>query len=230
MRSTVFDASIVCSVENTRWPGLGRGQRDLDRLAVAHLADQDHLRRLAQRRAQRQREGRRVAVQLALVDGAPSCAVQELDRILDREDVLGARLVDQVDDRGERRRLARSGRAGDEHDAVLQRRDVGERRRQVQLGERRDLRRDDAHDDGERAALAEDVDAEAAALGQRVREVAGALFLERPQRLLVAADQVARRCARCRQAAASAVRQSPPASARRAARPAAAAPARRSGR
>ena len=51
--------------------------------------------------------------------------------------------------------------------------------------------RDHAHDDGERAALAEHVDAEAAALGQRVRQIAGALLLERAQRRLVAADQIA---------------------------------------
>ena len=67
MRSTVFEASMVCSVEKHQVTGLGRGQRDLDRLAIAHLTDQDDLRRLAQRRAQRQRESRRVAVQLALV-------------------------------------------------------------------------------------------------------------------------------------------------------------------
>ena len=33
--------------------GFGGGQRDLDRFAVAHFADQDDLRRLAQRGAQR---------------------------------------------------------------------------------------------------------------------------------------------------------------------------------
>ena len=53
--------------------------------------------------------------------------VQELDRILDGEDVLGAGLVDQIDDRGERRRLAGAGRPGDQHDAVLERRRLGER-------------------------------------------------------------------------------------------------------
>ena len=108
-------------------PGLGGGQRDLDRLAIAHLADEDHLRRLAQRGAQGEGEGRRVAVQLALMDGRLLVSVQELDRILDGEDVIGPGLVDQIDDRRERRRLARSGRPGDEHDAVLQRRDVGQR-------------------------------------------------------------------------------------------------------
>ena len=40
--------------------GLGRAQRGVDRLLVAHLADQDHVRVLAQHAAQRALEGRRV--------------------------------------------------------------------------------------------------------------------------------------------------------------------------
>ena len=62
------------------------------------------------------------AVQLALVDRGFLVQVQEFDRVFDRHDVLGARLVDQVDDRRQRRRLARARRAGHEHDAVLERR------------------------------------------------------------------------------------------------------------
>ncbi len=83
--------------------GLGGGQRDFDRLAIAHLTHQDHLGRLAQRGSERQRERRRVGVQLALVDGPLLVVVQELDRIFDGQDVIGAAGVDQVDDRGERR-------------------------------------------------------------------------------------------------------------------------------
>ena len=132
MRSTVLDGVDGVQRGEHQVPRLRGRQRDLDRLAVAHLADEDHLRRLAQGRAQREREGRRVAVQLALVDGRLLVEVQELDRVLDREDVVGARLVDQVDDRGERRRLARAGRTGDQHDAVLQRRDLVQRRRQAE--------------------------------------------------------------------------------------------------
>ena len=54
MRSTVLAASIVWSVDMHEVPGLRGFERDLDRLAVAHLADQDDFRRLAQRGAQRQ--------------------------------------------------------------------------------------------------------------------------------------------------------------------------------
>ena len=98
--------------------GLGRGQRRADRLHVAHLADEDHVGVLAQRGLEGEREGRRVGAQLALVDDAALVRVQELDRVLDGEDVLVARLVDLVDHRGERRRLAGAGRARDEHDAA----------------------------------------------------------------------------------------------------------------
>ena len=94
--------------------GLRSGQRGGDRLEVAHLADEDHVGVLAKRGPQRFAEARGVRADLALVDDAALVAVQELDRILDREDVLGAVPVDLVDDRRERRRLTGAGRAGDE--------------------------------------------------------------------------------------------------------------------
>ncbi len=70
--------------------GLSRGDRGADRLQVTHLADQDHVRVLAQRRLQRVAEAGGVRTQLALVDDALLVLVQELDRILDRHDVLFA--------------------------------------------------------------------------------------------------------------------------------------------
>ena len=171
--------------------GLGGRQRDLDGLAVAHLADEDHLRRLAQGSAQGQRERRRVAVQLALVHRRLLVNVEELDGIFDGEDVFGARLVDEIDQRRERRRLARAGRPGDQHDPVLEGRDLLERSGQIQLGQRGNLRGDHAHHDGVCPSLTEDVDAEARALRQRPRQVAGSLLLQRAQRLFGAANQIA---------------------------------------
>ena len=70
--------------------GLGRGDRGADRLEVAHLADEDHVGVLAQRRLQRVAEAGRVGAELALVDDALLVRVEELDRILDRHDVLFA--------------------------------------------------------------------------------------------------------------------------------------------
>ena len=71
--------------------GLGRGERGRDRLEVAHLAEEDHVGVLAQRAAQRLREAGRVAADLALVDDAALVVVEELDRVLDRDDVVATR-------------------------------------------------------------------------------------------------------------------------------------------
>src|SRR5205807_9864215 len=57
--------------------GLGGGERQADGLQVAHLADQDHIRILAQRRAQRLAEAERVAMHLALVDETALGVVHE---------------------------------------------------------------------------------------------------------------------------------------------------------
>ena len=72
-----------------RVAGLRRGQRGHDRLEVAHLAEEDHVGVLAQRAAESLGEADRVRAELALVDDALLVLVQELDRVLDRDDVVG---------------------------------------------------------------------------------------------------------------------------------------------
>ena len=91
--------------------GLSRGQRGADRLEVSHFADEDHVGVLAQGGLERRGEAGGVGAELALVDRAALVGVHELDRVLDRDDVLVAGLVDLVDHRRERRGLARAGRA-----------------------------------------------------------------------------------------------------------------------
>ena len=71
-------------------PGLGGRQRRLDGLLVAHLADQDHVGVLAQHPSQRALEGGGVHADFALVDHRALVRVHELDRVLDRHDVLGS--------------------------------------------------------------------------------------------------------------------------------------------
>ena len=66
------------------------------------------------------REAVRVGEDLALVDDAALVLVHELDRVLDRDDVLVALAVDLVDHGRERGRLAAAGRAGDQHEAARQ--------------------------------------------------------------------------------------------------------------
>ena len=63
-------------------PGFRRLQHDFNGLAVAHFADQNHLRRLPHGRAQRVRKARRIAVQLALMNRGALVIVQKLDRDL----------------------------------------------------------------------------------------------------------------------------------------------------
>ena len=127
---------------------------------------------------------------LALVHGRLDVPVHVLDRIFDGDDVVRVVVVDLVDDRRERRRLARAGRAGDQHDAVLQLADVRKLRRQLQRLQRRDPLGDDAQNDGVRAALREDVHAEARLLRDRVREVDRAVRQQRARQLAVAAQHV----------------------------------------
>src|SRR5439155_26545040 len=102
--------------EVARFGGLQRG---LGGLGITELADQDHVRVLAQDAADRGEERVRVEPDLALVDDAALVGVQDLDRVLDRDDVQPARAVDVVDDGGESRRLARAGGTRAEDEAAL---------------------------------------------------------------------------------------------------------------
>ena len=89
-------------------------QRDFDGGAVAHFADENDFRRLAQRGAQAVRIIVKIVSEFALVEGGLARRMHELDRILQRDDVHRLRFVDLVEDRGQGGRLAAAGRAGDE--------------------------------------------------------------------------------------------------------------------
>ena len=117
-------------------------------------------------------------------------AVHVLDRIFDGDDVVRVVAVDLVDDGGERGRLARAGRPGDEDDAVLELADVVKLLRQLQRLQRRHPLGDDAQDDRIRAALREDVHAEARLLRDRVREIDRAVGQQGARQLAVAAQHV----------------------------------------
>ena len=142
--------------------GLRGLDRDRDGLEIAQLADQHDVGILAHRRAQRRLEAVGVRADLALVDQAALVLVHELDRVLDRDDVVGARAIDVVDHRAQRRRLAGTGRAGDQHQALVQLAQLEDVRRQAELLGGQDLRRDDAEHGAAALAIEEDVGAEAA--------------------------------------------------------------------
>ena len=96
-------------------PGFRQRQGRLDRIDVAHLSDQDHVGILPEDPAERAPEGRRVDLDLALLDATQLVGVHVLDGILDRDDVLGRCLVDQIDHRRQRRRFAAAGWTRDQH-------------------------------------------------------------------------------------------------------------------
>ena len=95
-----------------------RGDGRLDRLQVAHFAHHDDVGVLPQGAADRLGEAAHVDADFTLVDRAPLVRVIELDRVLDRDDVMVERLVQIVDGRGQGRRLARTGRPGDQDQAA----------------------------------------------------------------------------------------------------------------
>ena len=64
------------------------GERGGDGLEVAHLADEHDVRVLAEDVLERDLEGMRVGEDLALIHQALLVVVEELDRVLDRHDVV----------------------------------------------------------------------------------------------------------------------------------------------
>jgi hypothetical protein len=99
-------------------PGLRRRQRDPHRLRVAHLANDDDVRGLADDGTERRRKVRRIDANLYLFDHAAIVDVFVLDRVFDGDDVAMIAPVDFVDQRRERRRLARAGGPADDDQAV----------------------------------------------------------------------------------------------------------------
>ena len=94
-----------------------------------------------------------------------------LDRVFHRDDVTRTLVVDAVDDAGQRRRLARTRRTGDQHQTLLQLAEA-----QHVLGDLEVLgfgqpERNHADDRRERTALAEDVRAESPDAVDGKREV-----------------------------------------------------------
>jgi hypothetical protein len=158
--------------------GLGCLQRGLGGLRVAQLADQDHIRVLAQHAAERFVERIGVEPHFALVDDAVDVRVDDLDGVLDRDDVLLPRPVDVTEHRGERRRLAAAGSAGDEHEPAVLLRQPLHAGREAEAAEVRDLRRDDAEGKGDVTALPERVHAEPGQVGQLIGGVHLARLLE----------------------------------------------------
>ena len=142
-------------------PDLGGREGGPGRLRVDELADEDDVGILAEAAAQRGRVPQRVGAHLPLGHDGLGVGVEHLDRVLDGEDVTGALVVDPVDERGHRARLAGPRRTGHEDQPLLLLGEARDLQREAQVVELGDLRRDAPHRHRERAALAVDRDPEA---------------------------------------------------------------------
>ncbi len=142
--------------------GLGEGHGVVHGLPRAHLADHDHVRRLAQGVLQRHLEGVGVQPHLALGDDAALVLVDVLDRVLDGDDVPGGVLVAVADHRRQRGGLAGAGGADEDHQAALGQRQLLEDFRELQLFQGRDVGLDPAQYHAHQVALVEGTDPEAA--------------------------------------------------------------------
>jgi hypothetical protein len=104
--------------------------------------------------------------------------MKELDRVLDRHDVVRPLGVDDVDEPGERRRLTRTGDTGDEDQTPAEVGELLNRLRKAQLIQGFDAVGDQSHDRTHRVALLEDVDPEARSARKRVGQVELLIVLE----------------------------------------------------
>src|SRR5436190_2094377 len=112
------------------------------RMRLPTAAVQTRISSAAQRRAERAR----VDAHFSVVDQAALRLVHELDRVLDRDDVVLAVLVGVVDDGGQRGGLAGAGRPRHQDQALVQHGRFLEERRQPEVVGGQHLGRDLAED------------------------------------------------------------------------------------
>ena len=93
MRSSVWLALLACSVPRHRWPVSAKATAWSMVSRVADFADQDHVRRLAQRVLQRVVPDCGIDADFALGDQAVLVLVHVFDRVFDRDDVAVAELA-----------------------------------------------------------------------------------------------------------------------------------------
>ena len=118
-------------------------------------------------------------MQFSLVNDRSLMPMHEFHRIFDGNDVIRLGFIDSVQNRRHRGRLAGAGRAGDQHNTVLQIGNVSQLLGQVQFRESRNAFGDDPHYDGVASPLHKYVDSEATLTRQAVGNVARPLFSQR---------------------------------------------------
>ncbi len=124
------------------------------------------------------------------MNGAILVRVEELDRVFDGDDVVGVLLIDLINDGSQGRRLARTGGAGDQHNASAQIHHIGQLLREVKRFKTRNGSGNHPHYDCTTATLHENVDSETSGTWQPVGDIACALLPQCGQSVLVLPDQV----------------------------------------
>ena len=191
-RSIVCAALCVCSVASTRWP-VSAAVIAVDTVSRSRISP-TRMMSGSWRSTCFSAVAKPVGVDadLALVDDAALVMVQELDRVLDRDDVVAPRAVGQIDQAGERRGLARTGRPGDQDETAGKMREAADLLGDAEFVQRLDLVRDGAHHRAVVVALLEQVHAEPAQARDVVREVEFEITLEAVP--LLGADDAANEC------------------------------------
>ena len=161
--------SVQCGKDEM--PRLGGSENSRHRLQVSHLSDENHVRILTQRMAQRGCKGERVRTYLTLIHYRVAMRMHELDWILHRHDVERALGVDQIDDCGKRGRLAGAGGSGHEDQSPWLGGHLSNDRRHSEILERCDPIGNGAHHHSQGTPLEEDICAEPAPTCDRVRRV-----------------------------------------------------------
>src|SRR5213592_2005947 len=159
-------------------PRLGNRQRGGDGLEVAHIVDQHDVVVLPQRVFERSGEAVGVGPDLALVYDAALVAVDELNRVLHRDDMPLQLLVDLVDQRRKRGTLARPRGPRHEHQAAGPLGQLRHHSGQAQLLERPHVEGDLPDHERYAAALLEAVTAEPRQILDPEREIKLVLDLE----------------------------------------------------
>ena len=152
-------------------PRFGVGNCLLHGVAVADLADHDHVGRLAQGVFQGFFVRMGVNAHLALVYHRELVGVQKLQRVFNGEDVARGVFVAVVEHGRQRGRFARTRGARHQHQAALAHHQLFQHRRQAQGSQRRNLVLDVANHHAGFAALHEHVHPEAPQVFGRDREI-----------------------------------------------------------
>jgi len=97
--------------------GLGHGQRRLYRFQVSHFADEHDIRILPEDGPESRMETFCVLMHLSLIDDAGFVLMSKLNGIFDSYNVFATVGIDSVYHRGQRGRLARSGRSCHQNEA-----------------------------------------------------------------------------------------------------------------